>query len=230
MKGKREMTILLVDDEPVIVLTIHQILLKMGYHEIIEAYTEREAIKQLESTQIDLAVLDINLKLGDEGIGLAKICLEKQIPFFFLSSYSDKRTLDNAVKTAPGAYVFKPFTESDLYSAIALTLSKISVPDNPIIFKDKGNFIKLNQADILYLKADNTYIEIHTKSKSYLQRGSIKKFLAEFDCDQLIKVNRSYAINLKHIKEINATNVSIGEIEIPISRAFKDELMEQFEK
>jgi hypothetical protein len=32
----------------------------------------------------------------------------------FLTSYSDKATLDEAKKTVPGAYDLKPFTEEDI--------------------------------------------------------------------------------------------------------------------
>jgi len=231
MIEKEQLSILVVDDEAVIALTIQEMLVKLGYQKITIVNKELQAIKHLETKHYDLAILDINLKNGDEGIALARMCLSQHIHFFFLSSYADKDTLDKAIETTPGAYIIKPFTEASLYSAIEITMNQPLESDNqPIVFKDKGHFIKLSQNDILYLKADDVYVEIHTADKKYLYRSSIIKFMAQFSTDQLVKVHRSYAVNLKHISQITATSVMIGEVDIPLTRTFKSDLMAQFEK
>ncbi len=230
MSTNADISILIVDDEAVIALTIKQMLNKLGYTQIDIANKELKARKKIEVNSYDLAILDINLKGGEEGIELAKLCLQEHIRFFFLSSYSDRSTLDKAIKTAPGAYILKPFTEASLYSAIEISMNQPLASDSqPIVFKDKGRFIKLSQVDILYLKADDVYVEIHTATKDYLYRSSIVKFLEQFSANQLIKVHRSYAVNLKHITSINAATIHVGEAEIPLSRTFKVELLDRFE-
>jgi DNA-binding LytR/AlgR family response regulator len=230
MQYKEQLSILIVDDEAVIAMTIENMLNKLGYKNITIVNKELKAIKHLESKHYDLAILDINLKHGEEGIGLAKLCLSKYIHFFFLSSYSDKATLDRAIETTPGAYIIKPFTEGSLYTAIEITLNQRLESDNqPIVFKDKGHFIKLSQSDILYIKSDNIYVEIFTKDKVYVYRSSILKFLAQFSANQLVKVHRSYAVNIKHISKITSTEILIGEVKIPLTRTYKNELMDRYE-
>jgi DNA-binding NarL/FixJ family response regulator len=57
-----------------------------------------------------------------EGIQLGKQCREKGIPHFFLTSYSDRKTVLKAKNSKPGHYVVKPFTLEEIMIAIEMTL------------------------------------------------------------------------------------------------------------
>ena len=229
MNTKALVNILIVEDEPILALATKKMLLKMGYLKVEVAHKQSSAISILLNDKVDLAILDINLGNGEEGIELAKMCLELNIQFFYISSYSDTATLDKALKTNPGAYIIKPFLTVNLYSAIALTIgTNEQLEEHAITIKQKGTLVKLKLNDILYLKADDVYVEIHTATKCYTHRVSIVKFIEEFGTNQLVKANRTYAVNLKYIDKINATSVSIGNIEIPITRTYKQKLLQHF--
>lgn len=232
MMIKKLLNILIVDDEPIIAFSIKKMLKNMDFHRIEMAHEESTAKGHLQTKKVDLAILDINLGKGEEGIQLAELCKQKGIPFLYVSSYSDNLTLDKAIKTAPGAYVVKPFLAANLYASVEITLSKAAVQEEAKFFtlKDKGNLIKLKYDDIIYLKADDIYSEIFTEQKAYIYRSSLKKLISEFSTDQMLKVHRAYAVNLAHVTEIGATTVHLGALEIPLSRTFKQELIEEFEK
>ncbi|MFT6948571.1 MAG: DNA-binding LytR/AlgR family response regulator [Vicingaceae bacterium] len=220
--------ILVVDDEPFIALTIKKILTNLGYLQTDIAHSEQKAKQIITNQKIDLAILDINLNGNEEGINLAKKCLALQIPFFYVSSYTDTKTLDKALETAPGAYVIKPFLKANIYSAIELTIGKKAKKEDPIItIKEAGEYYRIKQSEILYIKSDDVYIEIITATRRYLYRDSIKNFLLQFDWANLIKVHRAYAINLQHISKASATSVFIGETELPVSRTYKQNLFDR---
>ena len=116
------MNILIVEDEILIAESLKQMLLDMGYTEITTCRKLNKALIQLSQKKYDLAILDINIEGGFEGIELGKVCNEKGIPFFYSTSYSDMDTIIKAKETLPGGYVVKPYSPEEIMIAKELTL------------------------------------------------------------------------------------------------------------
>ena len=114
--------ILIVEDESLIAEMIKVMVEDLSYPTPKIALTKEKALMYLEEGDIDFAILDINLRVGMEGIELAKKANEMEIPFMFLTSYSDQKTLKEATQTKPGAYVIKPFSEEELRAGIEMSL------------------------------------------------------------------------------------------------------------
>ncbi len=118
-----EINILIVEDEPMVAEDIASALNNIDFKVSAVVYTEKAALEELQNNTPDLALLDINLKHGEEGIRLAEIINEKyRIPFVYLTAYSDKVTLAMAQHTEPYGYVVKPFTEKNLFATLHLAL------------------------------------------------------------------------------------------------------------
>ncbi|MBK7762734.1 MAG: response regulator transcription factor [Bacteroidetes bacterium] len=117
-----EFKILIVEDEPLIAEDIAFVLKKNDYHVSGIAYYEEDAYVELEKNP-DMVLLDINLNGIQSGIRIAEIINEKyQLPFIYLTSYSDKYTIEKAKHTEPSGYLVKPFSDAGLYSAIEIAL------------------------------------------------------------------------------------------------------------
>ena len=115
--------ILIVEDDPIISHDIELILSNAGYLVEATAFNAVQAINHLASKDIDFALLDIHLGKGDSGIDVAEIIHTKyQIPYVFLTSFSDKTTLAAAMEQGPYGYLVKPFQEATLLSTISLAL------------------------------------------------------------------------------------------------------------
>ncbi len=124
--------IIIVEDESIIAAEIQSILERLGYQVIAKARNGDKALDLLASSNPDLVLLDITIKGTLSGIDLAKIIREKYaFPFVFLTSHSDMGTLSQVKETLPYGYVVKPFTESDLRSAIEIALFKYSAENQP---------------------------------------------------------------------------------------------------
>jgi len=116
-----DIRILIVEDEPLIAEDIAAALTQVDFSVTGVAYDANEALLQLFSNTPDLVLLDINLGGGDEGLGVAETIREKYaIPFLFLTSYTDKATVNRAKTTEPAGYLVKPFTEASLYTSIEI--------------------------------------------------------------------------------------------------------------
>jgi DNA-binding NarL/FixJ family response regulator len=132
-----ERNILIVEDEPLIAEDIADVLRRNDFAVSAIVYTKEDALSELKNNTPDVAILDINLNGKMEGIEIAEtIANQYNIPFIFLTSYSDKRTLTNAKFTEPSGYIVKPFTEAGLYSSLEIALYNFAQ-------KSKHNFPEL---------------------------------------------------------------------------------------
>jgi len=123
---KRVPNILIVEDEPLIAEDISDLCQLNGYTVCGVAYRALEALELLKSIKPSLVLLDINLEDCMTGIDIAqRLKNQYAIPFIFLTSYADRKTLENAKSTNPMGYVVKPFNKEQLYSTIEIAWSKI---------------------------------------------------------------------------------------------------------
>lgn len=115
MAGK----VLIVEDEFIIAQDLRMILEKLGYAVMGWAKSVGDALGKLEKELPDIAMLDINLMGEETGIDLAKKIEDRyQIPYFYVTSYSDDKTLNDIKQTNPKGYILKPFETRDIRVAL----------------------------------------------------------------------------------------------------------------
>ncbi len=229
------MQILIVEDELLIAEMLKEMLLELGHKVVAIAKNYELALSKLEEIpQINFCFIDINLKTEKSGLDVATFINENnKIPFAFLTSYSDKVTVANAMEFKPQAYLIKPFTEMDLFTTIELVKARQHTTQNvgaqeTILIKEGNKSIKINIEDITWVKSDNVYVEINTNSKKYLVRNSLAQFLEESNSNSIKRVHRTYAVNVKKIDAISGQILLIGSAKIPISRKHRDEVITSF--
>jgi DNA-binding NarL/FixJ family response regulator len=139
-----KLRILIVEDEPVIAENISMYLDNADFEVSGIAYDSAEANEQLQNNTPDAAILDVNLESEEDGIDIANRINQKyQIPFLFLTSYSDKDTLQRAKAVKPSGYIVKPFNEKTLLASLEIAISNHAAEKNHDL--PKLNFEKLNR-------------------------------------------------------------------------------------
>jgi DNA-binding NarL/FixJ family response regulator len=135
--------ILIVEDEPLIAKNIGMYLNNNNYEVSAIAYDADEALHHLKRQPPDFAILDINLEGERDGIQIAEYINQNNfIPFIYLTSYSDKDTIERAKKTNPAGYIVKPFNEKTLYATIEIALANHASQANkhvPVLSFDRIN-------------------------------------------------------------------------------------------
>lgn len=138
-----EIKVLIVEDEPVIAENIAVYLNNGDFVVSGIAYDDEEAKKQLLHNTPDAVLLDINLDSEEDGIAIADYINKNiEIPFLFLTSYSDKETLDRAKKVEPWGYIVKPFNEKSLLASLQIAVSNFAARSNrtvPTLLFEKIN-------------------------------------------------------------------------------------------
>jgi DNA-binding response OmpR family regulator len=108
------LTILAVEDEPVISLVLEDLLESCGARPLVaETIDHAEAL--LDTMVIDAAILDVNLQ-GRDSYPLAALLTERGLPFIFATGYGDA--------LHPGRFAgvpttAKPYNLGDLEAAFA---------------------------------------------------------------------------------------------------------------
>jgi two-component system response regulator HydG len=122
-KGKNEQ-ILVVDDFPDTLELIKRNLETKGYR-VLTAPAALEAIKILESMPVDLVITDLKMPEVD-GLTLVRHIHEnyKNTEVMMITGYPSIEGAVEAVKTGAEEYLTKPFTEDELFAAVARSLEK----------------------------------------------------------------------------------------------------------
>lgn len=117
--------ILVVEDDPIIVMELEERLNVLGYQACGSVMTGLDAIDQAVALRPDLVLMDIRLKGSMDGIeAAAQIRARLDIPVVYVTAYADDDTLARARVAEPYGYIVKPFTERELHTAIEIALYK----------------------------------------------------------------------------------------------------------
>ncbi len=116
--------ILIVEDDPIVAADIESLILEQKNYLISGvAHDASNAFDILANRIVDLVLLDINLGTGPSGIDIATIINEKyELPFIFLTAFSDEHTLTAASELGPSGYLVKPFNDRGLLATIAVAI------------------------------------------------------------------------------------------------------------
>ncbi len=115
--------IMIVEDNPIDAMCVQRCIEKMGFSVISQVVSGEQAIRDLESINPDLIIMDVMLQGEMDGIDVAeRISSGFYIPVIYLTGRSDDCIFDRAKKTDPIGFVVKPFKECDLQRVIALGL------------------------------------------------------------------------------------------------------------
>src|SRR4029077_13344724 len=112
-------------------------LVRFGYSVCDTAASADEALRVASSRSPSLALLDIRIRGGVDGIGAAHRLRELGIPVVFLTSYSDRPTLERARVATPFGYLLKPFDEEELRATIEMALFKHAADREIRLAKDR---------------------------------------------------------------------------------------------
>jgi len=108
----------IVEDEPLITLTIATILKKQGHIILGDSESHDIALKEILISNPDIVLLDIRLEGKKNGVDLALQLDKLDIKYIYLSSLADPITNTQIKKTFPLGFIHKPFTAFGLQTKI----------------------------------------------------------------------------------------------------------------
>lgn len=236
-----QVKVFIVEDEAITVAVLSEVLQNAGYHVCGNSDNAETAFNDINKSGADIALLDINLTGTKDGVWLAEqINATSKIPFIYLTSFGDKRTIERAVRTRPYGYLLKPFDDNDVFDAINLAMhnyaqgnSTDAATDDELIeavnvkdymfIRDKNLFKKIHYKEIYYLQADKNYIDIITASKKFTIRTALKDIVPTLPPNIFVQVNRSTVVNLYHVDSFGPDAVVVQGNTLSLTDTYKEQ-------
>ena len=122
----RSLRLIVVEDEALVARAIKETVEDLGHRVCGIAGTEAEAIDLAGRERPDLALMDVRLAGGSDGIAAARrLSARFGIRSIFLSGYADHATMSRITETYPLGVVHKPFSTAQIKTALGLAIRRL---------------------------------------------------------------------------------------------------------
>jgi two-component system chemotaxis response regulator CheY len=122
-------SVLIVDDQQSMRGICKYILTQLGFKDIVEAKSGRDALGKLEKGNVDLIISDWNMEDID-GLTLLKVIRKhprtQGMPFIMATGRSDKEQVKEAISFGVNNYIIKPFDLSTMKKRIEAVIGPLS--------------------------------------------------------------------------------------------------------
>ncbi|WP_378173063.1 LytR/AlgR family response regulator transcription factor [Aquimarina sp. SS2-1] len=227
---------IIIDDEPTARDIIADHLSKIDRIEIIARCSNAlEAFNYINSQQVDLIFLDINMP-EISGISFAK-SINKEIKIIFTTAYREY-AIDGFDLHAVD-YLLKPISFERLLNAVnnyfeihhkVLPAKAEEIKSNDFIFvRSDRRMKKVDFSEIIYVESYNDYLKIHCNTETIVTRETISNIEAKLPVQQFMRTHRSYIISIKKIDSFSNEELILSNKSIPISRNYKTEVLNKLE-
>ncbi|MEM7104753.1 MAG: LytTR family DNA-binding domain-containing protein [Bacteroidota bacterium] len=167
---------------------------------VINNLTEAEIF--MSQNEIDLLFLDLNLN-GRNGFDLLNDFVSR--PFFTIvvSAYRDQAI--KAFEYGVLDFIPKPFNQERLKTAYLRSIGQAKEPSPEIknlTVKKKGKLLLVPVIEILYIKSDGHYAELHLRNDKLEISDKPLDRLEVLLQNDFIRIHRSYLVRVNAIKEV----------------------------
>lgn len=218
------MRIFIAEDEPLAVQKLQLFLQKLGEEDTTVFDNGANLVEALKTTpKPDLLFLDIQMP-GLTGIEVLQHLQtpeqqkgNKELKVIITSAY-DQYAIDG-FNFGVADYLLKPYTLDRLRQALA----KVR-PEQVINIRVEGRTVPIRVTDIVSLSAQKDYTEFTlADGQKLLTIGTLTGFEQQLPAMLFSRIQRSYLVGLRHVKNYSASIVSLttGE-ELPIGRTYRD--------
>jgi len=229
---------LIVDDEPIARDVLMRHLAKIDSIKVVASCKNAiEAFSNINNQSIDLIFLDIKMP-EISGLSFAK-SINKNIKIIFTTAYRDYAVDGFDLQAVD--YLVKPISFERLLQSIqkfhdeninlkALQTEKIVVEKQDFIFvRSDRKMVKINFDEILFIESLSDYVKIHQEDQVVVTRETISGIEAKLPQKNFIRVHRSFIVSLAGIDSFTSEDIEIKGNEIPISRSYKERVLQKLE-
>lgn len=129
MPKASSISVLIVDDQQSMRGISKYILTQLGFREIMEAKSGRDALGKIEKTHFDLIISDWNMEDID-GLTLLKVLRKHpktaSMPFIMATGRSDKEQVKEAIAAGVNNYIIKPFDAGTMKKRIEAVIGQLN--------------------------------------------------------------------------------------------------------
>lgn len=237
MEESEKYKCIIIDDEPIAIRVISNYLKSIPQLECVGEFTNAlEALNLLHSKNVELLFLDIQMP-GINGLDFIKT-LPNPPKVIYTTAFRNYAV--DAFEVNATDYLVKPIPFERFVKAVNKFLEQMEGQSGPklndekmdhIILKADSKNHKVIVDEILYIESLDDYVKVQTlnnKLVCYSRLVVLEELLKNHQ--NIVRIHRSYMINLSHVKSFTHFNVEIEGKELPIGRKYKEQVLSRLQK
>lgn len=215
---------IIIDDEPIALAKLHAYVEKTPCLELAgECASAAEAKRIMDTEPIDLIVTDINMP-DMSGFDFIKSLTNPPMVIF---TTAHAQFAVDSYKVSAVDYLLKPFDLEEFQRAAGKAVQTQKVKqasmDDFLFIKVDYRFVRVNPANIRYIKGYGEYLQIFTTEteQPLVTLSSFAAIRSKLGSD-FLQVHRSYIVNMRHVDSIERSRLVFApDTFIPVSDSYK---------
>lgn len=223
------MNCIIIEDEPAAQSILESYISKCTDLRLLGTFADAFSAQAFMQNQvIDLLFLDINLP---EMSGVSFLRSLVRPPFVIFTTAYSKYAVDGFDLEAVD-FLLKPFSFERFYKAVNKAREKFNSYAQPVLpvrltVKAGKRIYQLTLGDILFVETCGDYVTVYCTDKKLVVHGTLKSWEEKLKGSSFLKIHRTAIVNLSKIDHLEGNLLRIGEHKLPVSEAFREQLLEQ---
>jgi DNA-binding LytR/AlgR family response regulator len=228
--------VLIVDDEPEARALLEHYLEQVPSCQLIASCKNAsEAFQKISEHTIDLIFLDIHMP-EISGVAFAK-SIPDTVKIIFTTAHREYAlegfelmAVDYLLKPIPldrflkGVYKFLGQSHDGITPETSQTDHFIR---DFIFVRSDRKMVKIELKTIKYIESVQDYVKVFLTDQTVITRETISNMQASLAPRQFIRCHRSFIVAIRHIDSFTHEHITIGRNTIPISRGYRDEILQK---
>jgi len=231
--GQARLSVLIVDDEPLIRRSIRRVVTAREDTVIAgECETGTQAKAAIREHRPDLVLLDVQMHSGTGLDVIEQIGPENMPAVIFITAYDDYAV--QAFEWNAVDYLLKPFDDDRLNRSIDRAKQKISAGlqseladqlrsllgmkqerwPQRLVVRSGERFDMVQVQSIEWIESANNYVQLHCGSKQYLMAETLTNLAERLDPKQFMRIHRGRIVNTARIVAVHPLFSGTYEIQL----------------
>lgn len=227
-----------IDDEPLARECIANYVREVDFLQLTGSGSNPiDLTRLLDEQDVDLIFLDIQMPVIN---GIEFLKMTQNLPMVIITTAYPSYALDGFQLDVLD-YLVKPITFNRFFKAVnkakdynnlllksaSADLTKLTPAVNYFFIKCDYKYERIYFDEILYIEAMQNYVTIYTTSRKYITLLYLRNVEDNLDKQSFIRVHKSYLVSISKIEAIENNEIIIGAFRIPISRNYRDQVIER---
>jgi DNA-binding LytR/AlgR family response regulator len=226
---------LVVDDEPLARECVTNYIKEVNFLELAGTCNNPvELTAAMGEQEVDLIFLDIQMPIIN---GIDFLRMTSKLPMVIITTAYPSYALEGFQLDVLD-YLVKPITFTRFLKAVTKARDYQQLLGKPdtmhsqseadyFFIKCDYKYEKIYFRDILYIEAMHNYVTIYTQKGKYMTLLYLKNIEEKLDKQFFVRVHKSYLVSIARIESIENNEIVVGPFRIPISRNYRDEVIER---
>jgi two-component system LytT family response regulator len=215
--------VLLVDDEALARRRLRQLLsLAPDFDVVGECEDGRRVPELVHALRPDVVFLDIRMPFAD-GFDAQGAIAARVRHVVFVTAHPEHAA--RAFDVEATDYLVKPVTQARFDAALQRIRRALGkAEDERIVLGGRQGGAAVSLSDVTWIEADGAYVAVHAAGRRHVLRESLAQILGRLGPRRFVRIHRSAAINVGHVRALKRGKPRGLEVELddgtrlPISR------------